>query len=88
MPHISQSVIDQSIKGIDGLLNENMEQMEQAYCNDEDALTVSIKLKYSVPSSGNGIQIDTDLSFTLEKIKAKTTTVVDPNKDSLFKVAK
>ena len=84
MAHISDEVVKQSIIGIKGILEEYKNELERAYCNAEDDLTVSIRLRYSVPKKGSGISIQTDLSFMLEKIKIKTETIIDPNKDNLF----
>ena len=85
MPHISENVLYKTAEGIRGLLEDYKADIEMAYCNEEDSLTLAISVKYSLPKSGSGVQVDTGLTFVKEKIKAKITDIVDPNKDSLFK---
>jgi hypothetical protein len=82
--HITSDVLKQTQVSIYGLLQENHNNIEDAYCNEEDTLTLSIQIKYSLPPKGNGIQVDAALNFVKERIKQKTTAIVDPERDSLI----
>lgn len=80
--YINNAVIEQSIAGIKGILQDHQKDIEQAYLNEENSLTVSIGLKYY--QEKNGIRIETGMNLVKERLKIKTSIVVDDNQLPLF----
>ena len=83
--HISPQVVKATFDGISGLLKDNHKEIEEAYCNEEDSLSLSFSVKYSPAKKGNGVSIETSINFIKDRVKQKIQTIVDPNKDSLTK---
>jgi len=82
--HISDKVIESTTKAIDGLLWDNHKDIEEAYCNEEDTVTIAISIKYGIAPKGSGIGIETGINFVKERIKQKTSVIVDDKQVPLF----
>jgi len=82
--HISDKVIESTTKAIDGLLWDNHKDIEEAYCNEEESISIAITIKYGLPKRGQGIGIETTLNFVKERVKQKSVTVVDDKQVPLF----
>jgi len=82
--HISHQVIEQTINSIQGLLIDNQKDIEEAYCNDENSLSITISVKYDIAKGGQGISVETGINFVKERIKQRTVAVVDDKQQALF----
>ena len=82
--HISQEVLNQTVEQIKGLLSDNHNDIEEAYCNDESSLNLAISVKYDVPRDVSGISIEAGINFVKERIRQKTVSVVDDKQQPLF----
>ena len=82
--HISKAVINQTIDSITGLLNDNQDDIEDAYCNEEKSISIAISIKYGIAKGGQGIGIETGINFVKERVKQKTVAIVDDKQKPLF----
>lgn len=82
--NISGNVLEKTHNMIIGILQDNHKLIEEAYCNEEDSLSLSVSVKFS-ESKQSGIDIDVGINFVKERIKAKVSSTVDDNQMKLFK---
>ena len=85
MQKIQAAVIKQVIDMIGGHLIDYRDDMDKAYQNQDDSLTVTLTAKYA--RDKDGIRITTGIAFTTDKIKDGTSVVIDPNQMQLFSAA-
>ncbi|MCK9520017.1 MAG: hypothetical protein M0R74_13480 [Dehalococcoidia bacterium] len=61
---------------VEGLLRENLNQINRAYLHAEDAFKISFPVE--IKPNGNGFKVKTEIGYTVEKVKsAATATVVE-----------
>jgi hypothetical protein len=82
---IGERVIESISNSVRMLLVENQDDLDKAYLKAEGALgiTIGVKLKPDENLTGN-VEIDTNLSFVLEKVKASMSTTINENQLELF----
>ena len=74
--HIGFEVRKRTVEMFKGLLNEYRNQIEEAYCREDNDLSISFPVKYS-PGKKGGIDIEVNINFVAERIKAKSKSNVD-----------
>jgi phage tail sheath gpL-like len=67
---IGTKTIEGAILQIGGLLRDYQRDIDLAFLKADEALPVSLKVTFS--PNGKGVAIESEISFTMEKIKAKT----------------
>ncbi len=82
MPTIGPQTVKTLTDHIEQLLRRNIDKMEEAYCNLDNELSVSISIKIA-PNKKAGTDLTTKLSFTAEKVTEKFEATVDENQMSL-----
>ena len=83
MSTIGENVINGIVKQLEGHLKDYMEQIDTAYCDQEDDV-LSISLGAKLSPDTNGIKIVTTITFIANKIKDGGILVVDENQRQLF----
>jgi hypothetical protein len=78
--------IDQTVKMIQDMLNDHRHDIDQAYIRTEDALTVSLSVKYAPNVKTGAIDIDVNLSFVSEKIKDNSKASISEGQGSLYEL--
>jgi hypothetical protein len=86
---IGQRIIETATDQIRALMVENGPELDKAYLKAEGPLTITctIKLKSDEDSPGN-VEVDTGISFVLEKVKANMTSSVNESQMELFEAVK
>ena len=79
--YITDQVIEQITVGIGGILQDYQGDIEAAYLNEELSLGLAISVKFT--AEGDSIKIDTGFNMVKDRVKVKTTTVIDPNMQSI-----
>ena len=83
---INDTVIEQTSEGIKGILQDHQKDIETAFLNEEFSLSVSFNIKYA--QEGNGIKIETSMNLVKERLKIKTSALIDGKQLKLFEAIK
>jgi len=78
---IGDKTITETGDMLQGHLWDYRKSIDEAYCECDNALTVTLKAKYS--PSGSGVKIDTAIDFIAEKIKDSSSRIIDENQQPL-----
>lgn len=82
MAKITEEMLDRATAMLRQMLREYEGDIDRAYCATDDALSISLSLKFK--PVGDKIDIEAGFSFTAEKIADKTSEIFDPNQLGLF----
>ncbi|KKM03274.1 hypothetical protein LCGC14_1776100, partial [marine sediment metagenome] len=58
--------------------------IDVAYTESEDGLTIAFSLKLSTPKNADGVKIETGINFVKERVKMGRVSVVDEKQGKLF----
>ena len=70
---INEEVLNETVDMFEGHLFDYRHDINLAYLDADDALSVSLRVKYS--PNGSGVKIDTSIEFVKEKIKDKNSKI-------------
>jgi hypothetical protein len=89
MRTIGVKTVGMITNSINLLLTETIDDLDKAYLKSEGplAITISVKLKPDENLTGS-VEIDTSVSFVLEKVKATMANTVNENQLELFDAIK
>ena len=82
--HIGPKIAHQISRDIAALLRENLGDIDVAYTESEDGLSVAFTLKLSTPKTADGVKIETGINFVKERVKMGRVAVVDEKQGRLF----
>ncbi len=82
--HIGPKIAHQISRDIAALLRENLGDIDVAYTESEDGLSVAFTLKLSTPKNADGVKIETGINFVKERVKSGRVAVVDEKQGKLF----
>ncbi|HEA68598.1 MAG TPA: hypothetical protein ENI07_17505 [Desulfobacterales bacterium] len=82
--HIGPKIAHQISRDIAALLRENLGDIDVAYTESEDGLSVAFTLKLSTPKNADGVKIETGINFVKERVKMGRVSVVDEKQGKLF----
>jgi len=88
MQVIGKDVILTTENLIQELFAEHAHQINQAYINAEDSMSVSISAKYKPNAKTGSIDVDVSMSFVLEKITDSRKDSVDEGQGKLYEMRK
>ena len=74
----------QITKDIADLLIDNLHDIDRAYVEAEDGLSVSFSVKFKEPRDADGVLIETTINFVKERIKIGKTAIIDERQGTLF----
>ena len=74
--HIGEQVRKRTAEMFYNLLNEHRHKIEEAYCNEDNDLSIAFPVKYS-PGKKGGTDIEVNINFVAERVKAKSKSNVD-----------
>ena len=86
MQKIGIEILQKTGDMIADLFGEHAHEINQAYINTEDALSVAIGAKYTPNAKTGAVDIDVSLSFTLEKIKDTRKDSVNEGQGKLYEL--
>lgn len=83
---IGKNIIGTIAGSVRALLMENLAELDQAYLKAEGPIDISlrVRLKPSVDVKGD-VEVNTNLSFVLERVKADMGVTLSENQGLLFK---
>ena len=82
--HIGPKIAYRISRDIAALLRENLGDIDVAYTESEDGLTIAFSLKLSTPKNADGVKIETGINFVKERVKMGRVSVVDEKQGELF----
>lgn len=68
--NIGEKTFKKATNQIEGLFRDYEAEINRAFLKTEDALSVGLKVVFS--PSGEGVQVESEMSFVMEKVKAKS----------------
>ncbi len=85
--HIGPKIAAQIIGDVQGLLVEHLHQMDVAYTASDDGLSITFGVKLSLPKvhEGEGVKVDTSMTFVESKVKDSRSGVINEKQKDLFK---
>lgn len=84
MNTIGKKTQERIVADIEGHMETYLEDINQAYMEAENVLTVTFTVKLSTPKDGqNGVAIETKIAFVKEKITDACESIVDEQQHEL-----
>lgn len=80
--NITQKIMDRATEQIKGVLDTYRAQIDEAFLQAEDSLTISLGLTFK--PAGEKIKIITPIKFVTDQVSDKFETVFDERQDELF----
>lgn len=77
MHDIDSTIIETTANLIRGQMYDYQKKINEAYLGVDGAFAVNFSAKFK--PAGSGIEIETNISFTPEKIKDKASKIIDPS---------
>jgi len=79
---IGEKTIKKTVAQVEGLMREELQNINEAYLAMDDELLISLKVK--IGPATTGVTVFTELSFTKEKVKVRSGVAqVDENQATL-----
>jgi len=82
MGHISELIIDETMKELKKHLITYQHDIERAYCRADNNLDITLKVSYS--PIGSGTQISTSINFIESRIKDSSKITINEKQLNLF----
>ena len=79
---ITTDILERASQMVSGMIMDHQGQIDSAFSNMDEILDVNYKVKLSM--NKEKFKIQTDISFTSEKIKDSLTVWYDPDQKQLF----
>jgi len=79
---ITKDILERASQMITSMIMDHQSQIDSAFSNMDEILDVNCKVKLSM--NKEKFKIQTDISFTSEKIKDSLTFWYDPDQKQLF----
>lgn len=85
MAKIGKNTAIKMVDMLHALINEHLDELDEAYRKTEDALSVGVTIKIK-PHPQTGNQIDVGINFVESRVKDAITDAVDENQIQMFDV--
>lgn len=83
MAIINEKILKETADMIKGVLMDNGEEIDKAYCADDGKLPISLNVKYDRSSDGS-VKIRANMNFVKERVKKSVDRTINPHQRMLF----
>ena len=80
--HINKEVIKDVSEMLNGHLERNITDIDQAFIRFDEDLSLSLSVKFQVKN--DKLKVDTSIGFVTDKVKDNDSREIDPEQKQLF----